>query len=246
MAYESDRWLFESAVVTTAVAAGVLKSKQAGLIAVGLAVMMCNPGSILKAAKEWMDEGQEILETVRAGLVKLVKETEANGYWGGNNQGAYSLYSEATNTLDKLMAEHAEKRQGSGEALEQKALHGHGLTVFAVSVEATMATLMSLSLGSRLLSIPAQLAVGLAIEGIVRKINSTVTAVLRKAGLATVVVADIFATVSFSCGSLVSELEKMKKQPDFAEADMRYVNGKGLTMKNSGATTVKDPGILGA
>jgi hypothetical protein len=220
-------------VATTAAAALVLKSKQAGLIAVGLAVMMCNPGSIQKAAEEWLDDGQGIIETVRTELTKLRNDAKANDYWGGNNEGAFSRYSDATDALDKLLAEHEKKCKGSGGSLQQSAHHGHGLTLFADSVGGTMGTLMLLSLGGRLLPWQAQLAIGLAIHGITQKINSIVMSVLKKAGLATVVVADIFATANFSFGSMVSELEKLKKDPGFAKTEMKYVKKVGLTMSNS-------------
>jgi hypothetical protein len=232
VAYDSDRWLFESAVGTTAVAAGVLKSKKAAITAVGLAAVMCNPGSMDKGVGNWQGDSVKELENLRSALTKLRSDAWTNGYWGGNNQGSYSKFCDAMDILDGLLAECVEKRKGLGKTLQQTAQHGHGLTMFATAVGGVMGTLMLSSLGSRLLPIPAQLAVGLAIEGITQKINTKVMSVLKKAGMTAALAAGILATVGFSYESLVGELEKMKVGPDFAKADLKYVKDKGLTLKH--------------
>ncbi|MEV6861000.1 hypothetical protein AB0M44_08340 [Streptosporangium subroseum] len=235
MAYESDRWLFMSAVGTTAAAAAVLRSKKAAIMAVALATMMCNPGSMQEAAGDWQDDSVKELENLRTALTKLRSDAWKNGYWGGNNQGSYSNFCDAMDILDGLLAECVEKRKGSGGTLQQTAQNGHGLAVFATAVGGVMGTLMLASLGSRLLPISTQLAVGLALEGATRKINSKVMSVLRNAGTTAALAAGILATVGFSYESLVGELEKMKAGTDFSKADLKYVKDKGLTLKHPDA-----------
>lgn len=222
--YESDRWRNLTAASTiTAAAVMLYEFPIARNIAVMVGILVTNPGGIQGAARQWLEPGGEGVDFdgVREQVLKLRDTAREKGWWKGDADSAWAVFSSSIDDLAQEMLKAKNYHGGVSHGLVQTATASHVISLF---ISALAPLMMGIAIFNRATFLGAfefgkKAAILAVLTGVAKILQNLLTKQLKVvAGLAMIV-----ATVNGLWAMMAQMMEQKRPKPDFAVADITYV-----------------------